>query len=628
MEESLSEAIHVVDHELRVVLFSPGFSEWCARLGLRVDAAASIGRPLTEVFPFLPREIFAQYRQVLATGRALQTDEVTSAGGRQIRTRTRKLPLVGAGGTAGVLTIVTDLSVPLPPEEAVLASEERYRKLFEGSTDAIFVADAETLRMLDCNLAAERLIERSRAEILTMTADQFHPPEVLARTMRRFADYARGMVDSGLDSELLTRTGKRVPVSINASRVRLADRACVIGIFRDNTARMRAEEERGRLLEQLQQAMKMEAIGRLAGGVAHDFNNLLTGIAGNVELALLDLDPAAPLALSLREALRATHSATTLTRQLLAFSRKQVIEPRVLDLNALVARLRPMIARLLGEDVRLRVVAQPDLGPVEIDPGVFEQVLANLAVNARDAMPAGGELTVETADVGLAPGEPPNEPCLPPGRYVRLRVRDTGHGMSPEVRARLFEPFFTTKPRGQGTGLGLATIFGAVSQAGGAIAVDSRPGQGATFDLLFPRSPGVPVPLPDEPADSQPPAGSETVLLVEDAELVRSYACEALGRLGYRVLVAADGAEALALARKTTGRIALLLTDVVMPGMNGRELAEGLRALHPETRVLFTSGYGEEVIAHHGVLDAALSFLPKPYSLQSLAVKIREVLER
>ncbi|HSA23988.1 MAG TPA: response regulator, partial [Myxococcota bacterium] len=620
-------ATHLVDGELRVIAISKSFEEWGARLGIDIAPTAALGRPLAELFPFLPAEVFAQYRQVLDTGRPLQTLELTQLGEREIATRTRKLPVKGPGGQDWVLTIVTDVTGQQGAEEAVRSSELRYRQLFEATTDAILVADAGTHRLLDCNLAAERLLGRSRAEILAMRADELHPPEVLEHTMRRFGNYARGMLDSGLDSELVTRTGGRVPVSINAGRVQLGDRFCVIGIFRDNTERRRAEEERGRLLEQLQQSMKMEAIGRLAGGVAHDFNNLLTSIAGNLELALLDLDPADSVARSLTESRRACESAAELTRRLLAFSRKQVIAPRPLDLGELVAHLQPMLARLLGEDIRLLVVQGSALAPVKVDPGQFEQILANLAINARDAMPDGGTLRIETANLAVDAATCARHPGLRPGPHVRLAVSDTGQGRSDEVKAHLFEPFFTTKPMGRGTGLGLASIYGAVHQAGGAIEVESAPGQGATFRLLLPVTAEPAERLAPESLGRLPlPGGRETVLVVEDEASVRALALEILGRLGYRVLSAQDGQEALRLAGQSEEPIDLLVTDVVMPGMNGRELAERLQRLHPETRVLYTSGYSEEVIAHRGVVEEQLNFLSKPYTPRSLADKLREVL--
>jgi nitrogen-specific signal transduction histidine kinase/CheY-like chemotaxis protein len=393
------------------------------------------------------------------------------------------------------------------------------------------------------------------------------------------------------------------------------------------TDRKRAEEERKALENQLQQAMKMEAVGRLAGGVAHDFNILLTAILGSIELARLDVAKTEPVAGTLDTIDEAARSAAALVRQLLAFSRRQIIEPKVLNLNDLVASLQRMAARLIGEDITMRSRLAPDLGSVSVDPGQFEQVLLNLVVNARDAMPDGGTLRLETANASLDEHYCATHSQVRPGPYVMLAVSDTGVGMDPAVKQRLFEPFFTTKPVGKGTGLGLATIFGAVKQAGGTIEVYSEPGQGSTFKVYLPRVAASPEESARETAPSGIPRGQETILLVEDETCVRDVALAVLRRLGYTVLTAADGAEGLARAAVHEGPIHLLMTDVVMPGMNGREMAERLLQQRPEVKVLFTSGYTEDIVVHHGVLDARLEFIGKPYSLSALASKVREILD-
>lgn len=395
----------------------------------------------------------------------------------------------------------------------------------------------------------------------------------------------------------------------------------------DITETKRTEEELRNRNAELQQAMKMEAVGRLAGGIAHDFNNLLTGVTGNVQLALMSLPPHDPIREMLDDVSEAAESATRLTRQLLAFSRKQIIEPRVLNLNELVANLHRMLRRLIGEDIELRIVRDERLGSVKIDPGQFEQILANLAVNARDAMPDGGMLIIETANVELDDRYCRLHPHTSPGSYVMLSVSDTGCGMSAEVKEHLFEPFFTTKPRGRGTGLGLATIYGAVKQLGGTIDVDSEVDQGTILKIYLPR-----VATPAQPLGSRKPAlampgGTETVLLAEDEPVVRTLAIKILERLGYKTLSAANGKEALTLAQEYTQPIDLLMTDVVMPGMNGRELAERLLAIHPEMKVLFCSGYTEDVIANRGILEEGLNFIGKPYTPQELAVRLRKILD-
>jgi CheY-like chemotaxis protein len=376
---------------------------------------------------------------------------------------------------------------------------------------------------------------------------------------------------------------------------------------------------------QLQQAMKMEAIGRLAGGVAHDFNNLLTAIGGNIELARMErLEPV--LDDYLGEIQRAVKSAVSLTRQLLSFSRRQVIEDRVINLGNLVNETKNMLARLLGEDVDLRVSMADGLGLVRLDPGQLEQVLVNLAINARDAMPNGGRLSIEGSNVDLDKNYAATHPQAAAGRYVQLSVSDTGQGMSAQVKRRIFEPFFTTKPNGRGTGLGLATTFAIVKQAGGSIEVYSEIALGTTFTIYLPRVDSRSE-VHVETRDSQALQGNETVLLVEDDASVRVMTFNMLRHMGYDVLQARSGQEALAMVDQHHGTVDLLLTDVVMPGMNGRELAEQLKRHRPQTTVLFTSGYAEDVIVHHGIVDQDLNFIPKPFPMHSLGIKLREVLD-
>ncbi len=390
-------------------------------------------------------------------------------------------------------------------------------------------------------------------------------------------------------------------------------------------------EERTRELsqaqDQLRQAQKMEAVGRLAGGVAHDFNNLLTAITGYSDLLMSDLAEGDPMRGDLEQVKHAADRAASLTRQLLAFSRRQVLQPRVLDLNAVVGSVDKMLRRLIGEDIDLLTVPAPALGWVKADPGQLEQILMNLAVNARDAMPQGGKLTIETANVELDGAYVRQHAAVQPGPYVMLAVSDTGCGMDAETRSHLFEPFFTTKEVGKGTGLGLATVYGIVTQSGGTVSVYSEPGRGTTFKLYLPRvedAAGRPVPagLPAPPVK-----GSETILVVEDEKAVRSLACEVLKRNGYTVLEARHGDEALAVSDRHEGRIALMLTDMVMPGKRGPDVARQLAAVRPDMKVLYMSGYADSGIVHQGVLDAGTAFLAKPFTPTALARKVREVLD-
>ena len=395
----------------------------------------------------------------------------------------------------------------------------------------------------------------------------------------------------------------------------------------DITDFKRAEAEKEKLQAQLQQAMKMEAVGRLAGGVAHDFNNLLTVITGYSELLLQKIEKESPMREEVKEIQRAGERAASLTQQLLAFSRKQIIEPKVLQLDSLVAEMHKMLTRLIGEDIALQAITGRSLGSVKVDPGQFQQILMNLVVNARDAMPDGGKITIETGNVDLDEGYCALHPYVKPGRFVMLAVSDTGKGMSEEVKAQIFEPFFTTKERGSGTGLGLATTYGAVKQAGGSIEVYSEVGIGTAIKIYLPRVEGEVVEPLKSDRRSHLPGGTETVLLVEDEETLRTLCERILGDLGYRVLPARNGAEAIALAHASADRIDLLLTDVVMPGMNGSELATQLVLGYPELKVLFMSGYPDDAIGKHGVLDEGMSFIGKPYTPVALARKVREVLD-
>jgi signal transduction histidine kinase len=385
--------------------------------------------------------------------------------------------------------------------------------------------------------------------------------------------------------------------------------------------------ERKHLEEQLRQAQKMEAMGRLAGGVAHDFNNLLTAITGNLSLAIMDVNGQHAVLEYLGDANQAAYSAADLTKQLLAFSRKQIIEPRVFELNDAIYSMHKLLSRTIGEDIELKACPKSELAPVKIDPGQLEQVLVNLAINARDAMPNGGNLTLETANVVLDEHYCRTHPEVTPGEYVMLAVSDSGCGMSFEVSCRCLEPFFTTKEKDKGTGLGLSTVYGIVKQAHGSIEIYSEPGRGTTVKIYLPRVNEKTEHFKLATQAQTLPRGVETVLLVEDDVEVRNVALRVLRRLGYNVLHFTNAEQALSAARDYPNEIHLLLTDVVMPRMNGRQLAEQLRALRPQMRVLYTSGYTENVVVHHGVLDSGIFFIGKPYAAKQLATKVREVLD-
>jgi signal transduction histidine kinase/CheY-like chemotaxis protein len=397
----------------------------------------------------------------------------------------------------------------------------------------------------------------------------------------------------------------------------------------DITDLKRAEEALRLTEEQLRQSQKMEAIGGLAGGIAHDFNNLLTVIKGYAELSCLGLDKNDPLRGNIEEIRKASERASNLTRQLLAFSRRQILDVKVINLNTLLKDLDRMLHRILGEDIDLVYHLSEDIGKVKTDPGQIEQVILNLAVNARDAMPSGGKMTIETLNMELSEAYAQTHLEVTSGHYVMLSVSDSGAGMPPEVKERIFEPFFTTKEKGKGTGLGLSTVYGIVKQSGGNINVYSEPGIGTTFKIYLPRVEEEEDNLQRKDLGIPLSTGNETILLAEDEQSVRELAARILCDRGYQVYEAHDGKEALKIVQGYPERkIHLLLTDVVMPGMSGKELADRLKLSIPDIKVLFISGYTDNAIVHHGVLEKGVNFIQKPFSMESLARKVREVLDR
>jgi two-component system, cell cycle sensor histidine kinase and response regulator CckA len=510
-------------------------------------------------------------------------------------------------------------------EETLAQSERKYRGLFEDAGDAIFIADAKTAIILDANKRAEKLLGMPRREIIGMNRADLHPKtDEFAREFRSHVE--AGMVTDA-ESVVVDGKGRRIPVRINATTFELGGRKVIQGIFRDISERKHAEKERGRLEDQLRMSQKMEAIGSLAGGIAHDFNNLLSVILSYTGFAMDALRNGDPVKDDLLEVQKAGDHAATLTRQLLAFSRKQVLQPETLDLNGIAAGTEKMLRRILGEDMDFVQVLAPDLGPVRADPGQIEQVLMNLAVNARDAMPDGGKLTIETSNVEIDEEYAALHAGVKAGAYVQLAVSDTGCGMDETTRAKIFEPFFTTKENGKGTGLGLSMVYGIVKQSGGDIWVYSEPGRGSTFKIRLPRELSATAAKSSAPSVVKRATGTETILVVEDERALGKVARRTLEAAGYTVLAAVDGEEALGVSARNAGDIHLLLTDVVMPRMSGRALAEELAKARPTMRVLYMSGYTDNAIVHHGVLDEGTHFLAKPFSATVLARKVREALD-
>ncbi|MGB9454474.1 MAG: PAS domain S-box protein [Bryobacteraceae bacterium] len=519
--------------------------------------------------------------------------------------------------------LISDITARKQAEQELQISEARFRTLTEDAPTAISMSRRG--RVVYANPTYLRMFGFERAEELNNrpTIELFAPQcrdEVMERANRR----AQGLpVPREYESIGLRADGSEFPMLVAVITMQFAEGPALVAFITDLTGPKQVAEERRRLEEQLRQAQKLESIGRLAGGVAHDFNNLLTVINGYAQLLLRDLKAGDPLRDSLEEIHTAGERAAGLTRQLLAFSRRQVLSPRMLDLNRVVSDMQPMLARLLGEDVELCVELHAGAATICADPHQLEQVVMNLTVNARDSMPDGGKLRIETAVVEWGEGQARSHPDARLGRYVVLAVSDTGVGMDEETRNRIFEPFFTTKGIGKGTGLGLSMVQGIVAQSGGYIDAYSEEGQGTTFKIYLPA-------LAEAAADAENSevaptvGGKETVLVVEDQAEVRKYAVAVLKEYGYRVVPVEGAGEALLLCERE--RIDLVLTDVVMPHISGQELAERLKTLQPGIKVLFMSGYTDNIIEHHGVLEEGAEFIEKPFSPGELARKARTAL--
>jgi len=515
-------------------------------------------------------------------------------------------------------------------EDVVRESEEKYRTVLENMEDGYYETDLAG-NFTFFNDSVCRLLGYPREELMGMNHQQYADPENSKKLYQAFNQvYRTGQSGKESDWEVIRKDGVRRSGEISISLIRDSKgHPCGFrGIFRDITERKQTEREMAGLQEQLRQSQKMEAIGRLAGGIAHDFNNLLTIIKGYSQLSLIDLKEGNPLRGNIIEIQKASERAADLTRQLLAFSRRQVTEMKILDLNLLLMNLDKMLRRIIGEDIELVTKLVHDLGRVKADPGQIENVIINLASNARDAMPSGGKLTIETTNVELNETYARSHTGVKPGRYIMVSVSDTGVGMTSEVKERIFEPFFTTKEESKGTGLGVSTVYGIVKQSGGNIWVYSELGRGTTFKIYLPRV--------DEPleelgkgiVEKTLPLGNETLLVVEDEEEVRRLTVQILKKYGYKVLEASHGRDALNLCEHHKDPIHLMVTDVVMPEMSGPELAKHLSSLRPEMKVLYMSGYTDSAIFRNGMLELGAPFFQKPFTSDILVRKVREVLNR
>lgn len=508
-------------------------------------------------------------------------------------------------------------------------AETRLRGLLEGAPDAMIVVDQDgAVRLV--NRQAVALFGYTREELLSQHVDVLVPDAVRSRHPGHRASYLAEprIRPMGADLELAARRkdGSEFPVDIALSPIETDDGLLVVAAVRDITERRQADRDRAELESQLRDAQRMESMGRLAGGIAHDFSNVLSVIQGYASLTLSELPPDAPARAELEQIDAAAGHGAALTTQLLALSRRQVLQPVLLDLNAIVEEVAPMLRRLLGDDIELTTVLEAHDALVRADPGQLELLIMNLALNGRDSMPGGGRLMIETANVELDDDYARHHAGVTPGDYVQLAVTDSGLGMDAHVLGRVFEPFFTTKEPGRGTGLGLATVYGVAQQSGGSVWAYSEPGEGSTFKVYLPRVEGVPEPRAPLEAAVALVGGTESILVVEDDDRVRSVLRDILERYGYRVVLARTGDEALKAAAQEP-RFDLVVTDLMLPGMNGRELADRLVETNPALRVLFLSGYAENAVVHQGILDPGVNFLAKPFSTASLIRRVRGVLD-
>ncbi|HJR01332.1 MAG TPA: CHASE domain-containing protein [Methylomirabilota bacterium] len=577
-----------------------------ARVEARFQAAMADGHDFEADYRFRARD--GLYLDVLSRGRF-----VRDAGGRPVR-------VVGS---------MADVSERKRGESVLRDSETRHRTVLESAMDAFVGMDREG-RLIEFNPAAERMFGHARADVIGRElAELIIPPSFRDAHRRGLARYLatgeHSLLGGRVEVSAQRADGTEFPVELTVTVVKMEGPPTFNAYIRDLTEQKRADAARGSLEMQLQQAQKMEAVGRLAGGVAHDFNNLLTVISGRAHMLLSRLKPGEPMHRDVDLIQKTSQRAVALTSQLLAFSRKQVVQPRVLELGPLVADLLPMLQRMIGENMELTVEPVEGTGRVKADPSQMQQVLMNLAVNARDAMPDGGRIRVSIRDVLVDEAAALHQSNLPPGPYVALAVSDTGTGMSAETAAHIFEPFFTTKEQGKGTGLGLSTVYGIIEQSRGHIEVQSVLGRGTTFTIHLPR-------VEEAPAAPPPDAGrrlrttSRTVLVVDDEPEVLELAAEILKRVGYSVLEAPDGAAALEVARRHEGEIHLLVTDMVMPGMSGRDLTERLRAIRNALPVLYISGYVQDGAARTALGSEHSAFVAKPFTPEVFTDRVRELL--
>jgi two-component system, cell cycle sensor histidine kinase and response regulator CckA len=615
----IADPIFVKDEKHRWIVLNDSL---CEMLGHTRDEM--IGKSDFDLFPKEQAEVFwAHDDTTLASDEMdVNEEEITGADGiRMISTVKTSFvnPVTGRRNIVGTIRDITDRK---RTEKALLESEAKFKTISSQSMMGILILQDE--RFIYVNDQAAAIMEVPVEQIEGWAPGQYaaliHPEDrvFVMEQGRKKQEGEKGAV-TGYSWRMITPEGNLKWIEMWSESTpykgRTADLVTIVDISEKKT-----------LENQLLQSQKMEAVGLLAGGIAHDFNNLLTVINSYAAFTIDSVETANPIHADLREILKAGERAALLTRQLLAFSRRQMLQPEVLDINLVVSRLEKMLSRILGEDIDMVVELASDLGRVEADPGQIEQVIMNLAVNARDAMPQGGKLSIETSDVYLDEEYAHKHVSVKPGPYVRLSVSDNGHGMDAATRERFFEPFFTTKEKGKGTGLGLSTVYGIIKQSGGNIWVYSEIDKGTTVKIYLPRV-DAPVVMQRRPVTGTTFSGKETLLVVEDEDAVREVTRRILAAASYTVLTAAGGKEALEICEQHQGTIHLVLTDVVMPEMSGRTFAERLAVLCPGIKVLYMSGYTDNAIVHHGVLASGTNFISKPFSATGLTLKVREVLD-
>jgi len=620
--ENVSDVIFSIDPELRIISISPSVE---TVLGYKPEEL--IGKHFQDLNVLAPEYIEIALTETMRAFAGEKIDspvfEFIAKDGTIKFGEVNGTPLLHDGKAIALIAVARDITDKKLAEKALHREKEKFRVLVEESPLGVSIVGKD---------GHYKYINPRFIELFGYTQEDIPTGRKWFRKAFPDREYRNQVISTWIADNEKSKTSEFRPRTFN---VKCKDGLNKVIQFLPVTMETGDQfviyediTEHEELEEQLRQAQKMEAIGRLAGGVAHDFNNLLTAIIGNADLTLMSLDKDSPLIENIEEIKKTGHRASSLTRQLLAFSRKQVLQPKVIDLNELIIDLKKMLRRLIGEDVKLETFMEPDLGWVKTDPGQIEQVLLNLAVNARDAMPRGGKLTIETTNVDIYEGYSHKHALqMRYGPYVVLAVSDTGIGMDKEVLSHIFEPFFTTKEVGKGTGLGMATVYGIVKQNNGYIWVYSEPNLGTTFKIYLPKIKEKFESKQKEHIPKRVLIGSETILMVEDNDEVRNLIKNILQRYGYKLLKAENGKEALRISRQHQHPIHLMLTDVVMPGMNGRELSERIQSQRPEIKVLYMSGHTGDAIVHHGVLAPGVNFIQKPFTSEKLAGMIRKVLD-